>query len=95
MEVHMPENVEDFLIFVFNFTPVPHPNYPIGIDRFTDYVEIFNTDAQCYGGGGMTNEGLIEPKAGEYNDRNFHIEIDVPPLGACILKPRFTFCSQR
>ena len=89
------KNAEDFLIFVFNFTPVPHPNYPIGIDRFTDYVEIFNTDAQCYGGGGMTNEGLIEPKAGEYNDRNFHIEIDVPPLGACILKPRFTFCSQR
>ena len=41
---------DETLIFVFNMTPNYFENYDIGVDELGEYVEIFNSDKDVYGG---------------------------------------------
>ena len=38
------------VVAVSNFTPVPRENYRIGVPKLGRYVEVFNSDAEIYGG---------------------------------------------
>ncbi len=41
---------DDYLVFVCNFTPQPHLSYRIGIPEAGGHREIFNSDAEMFGG---------------------------------------------
>ncbi len=74
----------NYLIAVFNFTPVVRYNYSIKVPEMTNYHEIFNSDCSNLGGSGVVNDNLIQTvKQDEY----FYINITLPPLGALLLKP--------
>ena len=47
------------VLVVCNFTPVPRPDYRIGLPCAGRWREILNTDAGCYGGGDLGNQGAI------------------------------------
>src|SRR5436309_10194510 len=49
---------EEVLLVVASFTPVPRPNYRVGVPREGLWVEVLNTNSQRYGG---TGEGNPQP----------------------------------
>lgn len=77
----------DFLIAVFNFTPVPRYNYRIGVPLKTSYKEVFNSDSIFYGGSNTGNFGMVKAEDIVMHNRKFSVNLTLPPLGAIILKP--------
>ena len=78
----------DFVVMVFNFTPVPRAEYRIGVPDAGAYAEVINSDAAIYGGGNIGNAGLAttEPIAAHGFDQS--LRLTIPPLGCLLLKKR-------
>jgi len=76
----------DFVVMVFNFTPVPRAQYRIGVPDAGAYAEVINSDAAIYGGGNIGNAGLAatEPIAAHGFDQS--LRLTIPPLGCLLLK---------
>ena len=81
-------NKNNFIIAVFNFTPVPRYNYRIGTPAHTMYKEVFNSDSEFYGGGNIGNLGAVNSEKVPCHNRTFSVNITIPPLAGIILKPR-------
>lgn len=79
----------DSLIFVCNFTPVPHENYRIGAPFDTTYDEIFNSDWEKYGGSNVGNFNEIKATQEGMHNKPYSISLRIPPLATIVLKPRF------
>jgi 1,4-alpha-glucan branching enzyme len=79
---------DDFVVMVFNFTPVPRGGYRIGVPAPGWYAEILNSDSAQYGGGDVGNGGGVqsEPVAAHGFDQS--LRLIVPPLGCLLLKRR-------
>jgi len=86
--VRYAKNRRDFVVMVFNFTPVPRSEYRIGVPETGFYAELLNSDAAVYGGGNVGNGGGIqtEPVAAHGFDQS--MRLTVPPLGCLMLKRR-------
>jgi 1,4-alpha-glucan branching enzyme len=78
----------DFIVMVFNFTPVPRGDHRIGVPEAGRYTEIVNSDASFYGGGDVGNGGGVtsEPVAAHGFEQSLRLMI--PPLGCLFLKRR-------
>ncbi len=74
------------LIVVCNFTPEVRRDYRIGVPRPGVYRELFNTDAERYGGSGVSAGGRIAAEGLPWHDQAYSISVDLPPLGAVMLK---------
>ncbi|HYA32264.1 MAG TPA: 1,4-alpha-glucan branching protein GlgB [Thermodesulfovibrionales bacterium] len=79
---------EDFLVFACNFTPVPRPDYRIGVPAPGFYDEILNSDSSLYGGSNVGNAGGVFADNARKHHRPYSIKITLPPLSVLILKPR-------
>ncbi|MDX9701415.1 MAG: 1,4-alpha-glucan branching protein GlgB [Candidatus Auribacterota bacterium] len=75
-----------FLVFVFNFTPVPREGYRIGVPTGGYYKEVLNSDAEKFGGSDMGNKNGVHADALPWQWREFSIQIDIPPLSAMVFK---------
>ncbi|HEY2907665.1 MAG TPA: 1,4-alpha-glucan branching protein GlgB [Vicinamibacterales bacterium] len=86
--VRYARNRSDFVVMIFNFTPVPRPEYRIGVPEAGHYTELLNSDAVIYGGGNVGNGGGVasEPIAAHGFDQSLRLR--VPPLGCLLLKKR-------
>jgi 1,4-alpha-glucan branching enzyme len=71
---------------VCNFSPVPRPNYRVGIPRGGFWREVLNTDAKLYGGSGQGNFGGIDASPAPLHGRSHSLTVNVPPLGAVFFK---------
>ncbi len=68
---------------VFNFSPVPHANYRIGLPMPGTWKEVLNTDAETYDGSGeWGNLGEIHTDEISNNGLRQSASVVVPPLGA-------------
>ncbi|MCL1946099.1 MAG: 1,4-alpha-glucan branching protein GlgB [Chitinivibrionia bacterium] len=68
-------------LFVFNFTPVIRNDYRLGIAYDAKFKEIFNSNANQYGGEGLGNGGkAISAKKEPSQGKEFTLQIDLPPL---------------
>jgi 1,4-alpha-glucan branching enzyme len=85
--VRLAKNPDDLLVVLCNFTPVPRRAYRLGVPRGGSYAEVLNTDAGCYAGSGIGNAGRVDATAQESHGRPFSLILDLPPLGALVLKP--------
>ncbi len=74
------------VLVVCNFTPVPRPNYRIGIPRGGHWQELLNSDATHYGGSGQGNVGGIEATPVPSHGYVQSLNLNVPPLGVLFLK---------
>lgn len=74
------------LIFVSNFTPVKYENYRVGVPGRGYYKEIFNSDAEIYGGSNAGNGGGVTATDIAWHGRLNSIDITVPPLATVIFK---------
>lgn len=77
---------EEELLVACNFTPLPRPNYRLGVPRPGFWRELLNSDATIYGGAGIGNLGGAEtvpiPMHGQYHS----VALTLPPLGILFLK---------
>ena len=78
---------DDYLVIVCNFTPTPHYNYRIGLPEAGGYREIFNSDAEIFGGSNMGNGGYIQAEPTESHGRPASAKLIIPPLGVMAFKP--------
>lgn len=81
------EAPQDRLVVLINFQPRSYPKYRIGVDKATGYREILNTDSEDFGGSDRTNPGVLKVENSPWHGREFSLEIQVPALGAILLKP--------
>lgn len=72
------------VVAVSNFTPVPRENYRIGVPKLGRYVEVFNSDAEIYGGSGMGNMGGLDAVEEGHNGRPYSIVATIPPLSTML-----------
>ncbi|MBR1778100.1 MAG: 1,4-alpha-glucan branching protein GlgB [Alphaproteobacteria bacterium] len=72
------------VVAVSNFTPVPRENYRIGVPKLGRYMEVFNSDAEIYGGSGMGNMGGVDAVEEECNGRPYSVSVTVPPLSTML-----------
>ncbi|MQA30620.1 MAG: 1,4-alpha-glucan branching protein GlgB [Luteitalea sp.] len=79
---------DDFVVMIFNFTPVPRADYRIGIPAPGYYTELLNSDSALFGGSNVGNDAGVgsEPIAAHGFDQS--IRLMVPPLGCLLLKKR-------
>jgi 1,4-alpha-glucan branching enzyme len=77
----------DYLVFVCNFTPTPHMTYRIGLPELVEYQEIFNSDAEAFGGSNMGNGGRVVAEPIPSHGKVASAQLIIPPLGVLVLKP--------
>lgn len=76
----------EFLVVVCNFTPQLHQHYRVGMPEEGHYVEVFNSDAEIYGGSNQRNFGGVWTENWSLHDLPFSADLCLPPLGVVILK---------
>ena len=89
--VRRAKRPEDHLVFVCNFTPLPHKAYRLGFPEAGLYREIFNSDAEMFGGSNMGNGGVVNVEARPSHGRPASAELIIPPLGVVVFKPMRMF----
>ncbi len=75
------------ILCVFNFTPVARENYDIGVNKYSYYDEIFNSDSKNYGGDDIKNNNIHSYEHGIHN-KKYSIEITLPPLSGLYIRCR-------
>ena len=80
-----PEEAELILVAA-NFTPVPRHGYHVGAPRPGRWVELLNSDAECYGGSGIGNLGAAETGATPWHGQAQSLSLSLPPLAVLFLK---------
>jgi 1,4-alpha-glucan branching enzyme len=80
------EKVEDTVLGVFNFTPVPRSGYHVGVPYGGFWRELLNSDAREYGGSGMGNLGGVQAEDKTAHGRPYSLKLTLPPLAALFFK---------
>ena len=84
--IRFAKNRDDFVVFCCNFTPVPRLSYRIGVPRGGLYREIFNTDAEMFGGSNMGNGGAAMAEDVACHGRPATLVLTLPPLAVVVFK---------
>ena len=93
--VRYAKNKDEMLVVICNFSDTGYDEYKVGVPRFTEYYEIFNSDSEIYCGGGRLNTGKIMPVFEEWNGQPFYISIALPSCSVMIFKPKFYKNTER
>ncbi|MDQ7823574.1 MAG: 1,4-alpha-glucan branching protein GlgB [Candidatus Eremiobacteraeota bacterium] len=84
--VRKDKSQRKLLLFVFNFTPVPHRNYRIGVPSSGFWQEVFNSDSGRYWGSNIGNAGGLWAEPVPVHHREFSLNLRIPPLGMIVFK---------
>jgi 1,4-alpha-glucan branching enzyme len=77
---------DDAIVVVANFTPVPRPEYRIGVPEPGVYRELLNSDAAAYGGTNQGNGGAVESEPVPAHGHAQSLRLVLPPLATLYLK---------
>jgi len=88
--VRKADNAADFLVVLCNFTPEVRHDYRIGVPKKGEYREVFNSDAEEFGGSGVKNEGELHTEDFAWHDREQSLVITVPPMATIYLRHKDT-----
>jgi 1,4-alpha-glucan branching enzyme len=80
------ESVQDTVLAVFNFTPVPRTGYRVGVPHGGYWRELLNSDAKEYAGSGVGNLGGVNAEEVPEHGRPWSLKLTLPPLSALFLK---------
>jgi 1,4-alpha-glucan branching enzyme len=78
---------QDVILVGCNFTPIPRPNYLVGVPRGGTWREILNSDATVYGGSGWGNLGELDSLPISVHGRPRALNLTLPPLSCVFLEP--------
>jgi 1,4-alpha-glucan branching enzyme len=74
-------------VVVLNLTPVPRPDYRLGLPTSGRWVEILNSDSEHYGGSNLGNLGGVDAVEEPWHGQPFSATLVLPPLSGLILRP--------
>jgi 1,4-alpha-glucan branching enzyme len=77
----------DVVACVANFSAVAQYNYRVGLPRPGRWLEILNTDARDWGGGGRGNLGQVWASDAGWHGQPWSAEMVLPPLAVLWLVP--------
>jgi 1,4-alpha-glucan branching enzyme len=77
---------EDWIVAVFNWTPIVRTNYRVGVPEGGYYRELLNSDAAPYGGSNVGNHGGRDAEDGPAHGHPHALNLTLPPLAAVYLK---------
>jgi len=77
---------QEHVLVICNLTPVVRGGYRVGVPCAGTYEEIFNTDADVYGGGNVGNEGGAQTEEIPSHGRPQSLNLTLPPLATLFLK---------
>lgn len=80
------KDLNDYLLFAANFTPVVRESYRIPVPQRGYYTEVLNSDNLKYGGSDVLNEPELETAPIPFQGRTHSLSITLPPLGLTVLK---------
>ncbi|MBR2141932.1 1,4-alpha-glucan branching protein GlgB [Anaerovibrio sp.] len=75
-----------FVIAICNFTPEVHQGYRFGVPKAGVYREVFNSDAEEFGGSNVLNDYDIETEDVPWQNKGQSILVTVPPLATIYLE---------
>jgi 1,4-alpha-glucan branching enzyme len=75
------------LAVILNLTPVPRPNYRIGLPRAGQWREVLNSDAAFYGGSNQGNFGGVTAGNVVCHGQPHSAEFCLPPLSVIAFQP--------
>lgn len=75
-----------FIVCVINLTPIVRHNFVLGVPGPGRYRELINTDANHYGGSGVTNPHIETSDTGCHG-RPHSLVLTLPPLATVLLAP--------
>lgn len=81
---------ENMTVVVCNFTPVVRHGYRFGVPRPGTYVEVFNSDAEAFGGSNVLNEGEFAAQTVPMHGMDQSLELTLPPLATIYLQLKNT-----
>jgi 1,4-alpha-glucan branching enzyme len=74
------------ILAVSNMTPVTRIDYRIGVPKNGLWHEIFNSDAEIYGGGNMGNGGSLHTEDITAHGRPASLALILPPLSTLLFR---------
>ncbi|MCA9607989.1 MAG: alpha amylase C-terminal domain-containing protein, partial [Myxococcales bacterium] len=74
------------ILVVVNFTPVVRHGYRVGVPLPGEWEEVFNSDAEHYGGSGVGNLGRVQTEGIAAHGRLCSLSLTLPPLAAIWLR---------
>jgi len=77
---------KEIVVTILNFTPEGRKDYCIGVPRKGIYEVLLNSDSGDLGGTGANATEAYKTKSQPWNDRDFSLLIDLPPLCGMVLK---------
>lgn len=75
------------VVVAANLTPTPRSEYLIGVPKTGFYREIFNSDAEWYGGSGAGNQGGVYSSSKASHGFEQSVQIHLPPLAVVAFQP--------
>ena len=84
--VRRGSKAKDQLLFIYNFTPIEHKEYKIGVPCPGRYTQILNSDDKVYGGLGRAVKEVLTAKKEKYSGRDYTLNIELPPLSVRVFK---------
>jgi 1,4-alpha-glucan branching enzyme len=73
-------------VVILNLTPVPRPNYRIGLPCGGKWKEALNSDAQIYGGSNQGNFGGVTAQNNPCHGQQYSAEFNLPPLSVLVFQ---------
>ena len=77
---------KETLVCVFNFTPVLHENFKVGVPFHGSYKEILNSDDIQFGGKGYVNKRAKMSKPIPHDGREESLTFTLPPLSMVVFR---------
>ncbi len=72
------------LLAVVNFTATEYPKFNVGVPYYGSFRELFNSDREEFGGGGMLNGRALTAKKLEVDERTEGITVKLPPYALLV-----------
>ncbi len=84
--LRLPASRNRPLVWAFNFTPVPHNGYQLGVPAAGTYMKVFDSDSANYGGSEYNRQAQLDAWPEGMHGQPARIQLDLPPLGAVALR---------
>ncbi|MEM7345839.1 MAG: 1,4-alpha-glucan branching protein GlgB [Chloroflexota bacterium] len=84
--IRYAKTVDDFIVVISNFTPVPRHDYRIGVPSDGYYQEILNTDSAHYWGSNVGNDGGQTTETRPMHGYAYSLSLTLPPLSTVMFK---------
>lgn len=80
------DDAKENIYVLCNFSNITQSKYRVGVPYAGEYEEIFNSQSSYYEGSNIGNSGKISTKKEQMHNRDYSLELTLPPLGVIYLK---------